>query len=60
MSGHRCTPPRGRSTVGFAHSDVDALIARLSGTAERVTAATTASVYFDDPDGIEIEFVQKL
>jgi catechol 2,3-dioxygenase-like lactoylglutathione lyase family enzyme len=53
----------GPQHVGFAHPDVDALIARLSGTAEpsdRSDDGKYRRVYFDDPNGIEIEFVQKL
>jgi catechol 2,3-dioxygenase-like lactoylglutathione lyase family enzyme len=39
------------------------LIARLRGTAEpsdRTDDGKYRRVYFDDPDGVEIEFVQKL
>jgi catechol 2,3-dioxygenase-like lactoylglutathione lyase family enzyme len=49
--------------VGFAHPDVDGLIARLKPEIEPtdyVDDGKYRRVYYDDPDGIELEFVQKL
>jgi len=50
--------------VGFAHPDVDALVARLSPSgirpSERVDDGKYRRVYFSDPDGHELEFVQEL
>jgi len=53
----------GPQHVGFSHPDVNALIAQVRGTAEPSDTADDGKyrrAYFDDPDGIEIEFVQKL
>jgi catechol 2,3-dioxygenase-like lactoylglutathione lyase family enzyme len=49
--------------VGFAHPDVDALVARLRPELEPsdyVDDGRYRRAYFDDPDGVELEFVQKL
>jgi catechol 2,3-dioxygenase-like lactoylglutathione lyase family enzyme len=53
----------GPQHVGFAHPDVNALIDRVRATAQPsdvVDDGAYRRAYFDDPDGIEIEFVQKL
>lgn len=49
--------------VGFAHPDVNGLIARLRPEIEptdTVDDGRYRRAYFDDPDGIELEFIQKL
>lgn len=50
--------------VGFSHPDVDGLVARLVKAGirptERVDDGSYRRAYFDDPDGHELEFVQKL
>jgi len=53
----------GPQHVGFAHSDVDGLIARLEPAIEPsdyVDDGAYRRAYYEDPDGIEIELVQKL
>jgi len=53
----------GLQHVGFAHPNVNALIDRVRGAAQPsdvVDDGAYRRAYFDDPDGIEIEFVQKL
>ncbi|WP_428263768.1 VOC family protein [Haliangium sp.] len=53
----------GPQHVGFAHADVDGLIARLRPAIEPsdyVDDGAYRRVYFEDPDGIELEFVQRL
>ena len=50
--------------LGFAHPDVEALLARLEPRGihptERVDDGRYRRAYFEDPDGHELEFVQKL
>jgi catechol 2,3-dioxygenase-like lactoylglutathione lyase family enzyme len=50
--------------VGFAHPDVDGLIARLGKDGievqERMDDGKYRRAYFEDPDGHELEFVQRL
>ena len=50
--------------VGFAHPDVDGLVQRVSALKlsppERVEDGAYRRAYFTDPDGHELEFVQKL
>lgn len=50
--------------VGFAHPDVEALAERLSAggilPADRVDDGRYRRIYFVDPDGHDLEFVQKL
>lgn len=53
----------GAQHVGFAHPDVNALVDGVRATAQPsdvVDDGAYRRAYFDDPDGIEIEFVQKL
>jgi catechol 2,3-dioxygenase-like lactoylglutathione lyase family enzyme len=53
----------GLQHVGFAHPDVDGLIARIKpaiAPTDYVDDGAYRRAYFDDPDGIELEFVQKL
>ncbi len=53
----------GPQHIGFAHPDVDGLIARLRPAIQAddyVDDGAYRRVYFSDPDGIELEFVQKL
>lgn len=50
--------------VGFAHPDVQGLIDRLGAVdihpSERVDDGAYRRAYFVDPDGHDLEFVQKL
>lgn len=50
--------------VGFAHPEVDGLVARLAALgirpSDRVDDGRYRRVYFVDPDGHDLEFVQKL
>ena len=50
--------------LGFAHPDVDALVERLAAAAiqptDRVDDGRYRRVYFADPDGHVLEFVQQL
>ncbi len=50
--------------VGFAHPDVNALVASVAAQgitpSDRVDDGRYRRVYFADPDGHELEFVQKL
>src|SRR5262245_40948835 len=50
--------------VGFAHPDVDGLISRLGkvgiAVQERMDDGKYRRAYFEDPDGHELEFVQRL
>ncbi len=50
--------------VGFAHPDVDALAERLGSAGispkDRMDDGKYRRVYYADPDGHELEFVQKL
>jgi catechol 2,3-dioxygenase-like lactoylglutathione lyase family enzyme len=53
----------GAQHVGFAHPDVDALIARLApaiAPTDYVDDGAYRRAYFADPDGIELEVVQRL
>src|SRR5688500_5741688 len=53
----------GPQHVGFAHPDVDGLIARLAPAIEPtdyVDDGRYRRAYFEDPDGIELELVQRL
>jgi len=53
----------GAQHVGFAHADVDGLIARLApgiAPTDYVDDGKYRRAYFDDPDGIELEVVQRL
>jgi catechol 2,3-dioxygenase-like lactoylglutathione lyase family enzyme len=53
----------GPQHVGFAHPDVDGLIRRLEPElkpTDTVDDGRYRRAYFDDPDGIELEFVQAL
>ena len=53
----------GPQHVGFAHPDVDALIARLAPAikpTDYVDDGAYRRAYFQDPDGIELEVVQRL
>lgn len=53
----------GAQHVGFAHPDVNGLLARLAPDIEPtdfVDDGAYRRAYFDDPDGIELELVQKL
>lgn len=53
----------GPQHIGFAHPDVDRLIAELRPGIEPddyVDDGAYRRVYYSDPDGIELEFVQKL
>jgi len=50
--------------VGFAHPDVEGLVGRLAGKnivpTDRIDDGTYRRAYFADPDGHDLEFVQKL
>lgn len=50
--------------VGFAHPDVNGLVGRVSALevspADRIEDGGYRRVYFKDPDGHDLEFVQKL
>jgi len=50
--------------VGFSHPDVDALVKRLDAKGIRPTDTMDDGkyrrIYFNDPDGHDLEFVQKL
>ena len=50
--------------LGFAHPDVDALAARLEAAGhaptDRIDDGRYRRAYFADPDGHELEFVQRL
>ncbi len=50
--------------IGFAHPDVEALVARLAAEGirpgDRADDGKYRRAYFTDPDGHELEFVQKL
>jgi catechol 2,3-dioxygenase-like lactoylglutathione lyase family enzyme len=53
----------GPQHVGFAHPDVDGLIARLAPAikpTDYVDDGRYRRAYFVDPDGIELELVQRL
>ena len=53
----------GPQHIGFAHPDVDRLIAELRPAIEPddyVDDGAYRRVYYSDPDGLELEFVQKL
>jgi len=53
----------GPQHVGFAHPDVDGLITRLKpaiAPTDYVDDGAYRRAYFEDPDGISIELVQKL
>src|SRR5262245_10454253 len=53
----------GPQHVGFAHPDVDGVIARLKPTiapTDYVDDGRYRRAYFEDPDGIELELVQQL
>lgn len=53
----------GPQHVGFAHPDVDGLIASLQPAIQPddyVDDGAYRRVYYSDPDGTELEFVQKL
>ena len=50
--------------IGFAHPDVDGLVKRVAGAglepSDRTEDGEYRRAYFTDPDGHELEFVQKL
>ncbi len=50
--------------IGFAHPDVDGLVGRLApegiGPTDTVDDGRYRRVYFVDPDGHDLEFVQRL
>lgn len=50
--------------IGFAHPDVAGLVERLSReeipATDRIDDGRYRRAYFEDPDGHELEFVQKL
>ena len=50
--------------IGFAHPDVDGLVSRLAAAGirptDRVDDGRYRRAYFTDPDGHELEFVQRL
>jgi catechol 2,3-dioxygenase-like lactoylglutathione lyase family enzyme len=53
----------GPQHIGFAHPDVDRLIAEVKPGIQPddyVDDGKYRRVYYSDPDGIELEFVQKL
>lgn len=70
LAEHRSAAPAveaytaiGPQHVGFAHPDIDGLIARLKPTiapTDYVDDGRYRRAYFDDPDGIELELVQQL
>jgi catechol 2,3-dioxygenase-like lactoylglutathione lyase family enzyme len=53
----------GPQHVGFAHQDVDGVIAQLKpaiAPTDYVDDGHYRRAYFEDPDGIELELVQQL
>jgi catechol 2,3-dioxygenase-like lactoylglutathione lyase family enzyme len=58
------TGSRGVDHIGFAHPDVAGLVARLTplgiAPADRTEDDRFRRVYFRDPDGYKLEFVQQL
>lgn len=66
----RCGDPAGNGEalaiehVGFAHPDVDGLVARLQAAGiepdDRADDGRYRRVYYRDPDGHNVEFVQRL
>lgn len=50
--------------IGFSHPDVNALVSRLATAGvkptDRVDDGKFRRIYLEDPDGHELEFVQKL